>query len=71
MQISSNVVLSIVFLLYVDVFQPKWSLPVDVCSQIVISCIFSLSGGRTLRTLPSLLVCAGEWTFVSYSSRFY
>ena len=65
MQISSNEVLSIVFLLYVDVFQPKWSLPVDICSHVVISCIFSLSlpGGRTLRTLPSLLVRAGEWTF--------
>ena len=56
MRISSNAVLSMFFLLYVDVFQPKWSLLVDVCSHVVVSCIF-LPGGRTLRTLPSLLVC--------------
>ena len=57
MQISSNTVLSIVFLVYVDVFQPKWLLLVDVCSHVVVSCIF-LPGGRTHRMLPSLLVRA-------------
>ena len=45
------------FLLYVDVFQPKWLLPVDICSHVVVSCIF-LPGGQTLRTLLSLLVRA-------------
>ena len=71
MQISLKAVLSIVFPLYVDVFQLNWTFQVDVSSQVVVYCIFLLPGGRTLRTLPSLLVRAGEWMFVIYCSHFY
>ena len=48
-QISSNAALFIVFLLHVDVFQPEWSLPVDICSQIDIFCIFLSPEGRLFR----------------------
>ena len=58
-QISSNTALSIAFLLHVDVFQPEWSLPVDVCSQVVISCIFLSPEGRLFDVTISFISCWG------------
>ena len=71
MQISSNTAFSIVFLVYVDVFQPKWLLLVDICSYVVVSCIFlSLSLESRFLGHYYLLVRAGEWTFSNSTERF-